>query len=175
MEGDMNNKKKKEDRGFFNGIFLAYGILLLHVLLLILVGVSVVFFRGVVEYMPWILGGGLLLILLSGYLFFRRFRRNAEKLRQVLSDPVFRDRAVEVKLFGGIASLRLGQPLPDTERPQQLSLNQAQQVVQLEDPETQRLRRLDQLVSLLEKKLITPEEFAQLKKDVIGSALVDVN
>lgn len=171
----MSKEKKKEDRGFFNGIFLSYAILLLHVLLLVLVGVSVVFFRGVVEYMPWILGGGLLLILVSGYFFFRRFRQNAEKLREVLSDPVFRDRAVEVKLFGGVASLRLGQPLPEMEQPQRLSLNQAQRVVQLEDPETQRMRRLDQLVGLLEKKLITPEEFAQLKKDVLGSSPLEIN
>ncbi|OHB28732.1 MAG: hypothetical protein A2X84_06510 [Desulfuromonadaceae bacterium GWC2_58_13] len=173
----MSQEKKKEDRGFVNGIFLSYAILILHVLLLILVGVAVVFFRGVVEYMPWILGGGTALVLLSGYLFFRRFHRNAAKLREVLSDPVFRDRAVEVKLFGGMASLRLGQPLPESDRdhPQMIHLDGSQRVMQLEDPDAQRMRRLDQLVRLLEKELISPEEFAQLKKEILGSRPLDIN
>ncbi len=173
----MSTKKKKEDQGFFNSIFLSYAILILHVLLLLLVGVVVVFFRGVVEYLPWILGGGVALILFSGILFFRRFRRNAKKLREVLSDPVFRDRAVEVKLLGGMASLRLGQPLPDSdhERPQMLHLDDSQRVMQLEDPEAQRMRRLDQLVRLLEKELISPEEFSQLKDEVLGSRPLDIN
>ncbi|MEJ2202349.1 MAG: hypothetical protein P8X63_15235 [Desulfuromonadaceae bacterium] len=111
----------------------------------------------------------------SGIFFFRRFRRNAEKIREVLRDPIFRERAVVVKLLGGVASLRLGQPIPDDERSQPLDFNRAQQFMQLEDPETQRLRHLDQLVKLLEKNLITPEEFTELKKDVIGSSPVDVN
>lgn len=173
----MSTEKKKEDRGFFNSIFLSYAILILHVLLLLLVGVVVVFFRGVVEYLPWILGGGVALILFSGILFFRRFRKNTEKLREVLSDPVFRDRGVEVKLLGGMASLRLGRPLPDSdyEGPQMLSLDDSQRVMQLEDPEAQRMRRLDQLVRLLEKELISPEEFSQLKNEVLGSRPLDIN
>ncbi len=175
----MSNEKKKEDRGLFSGIFLSYAILILHVLLLLLVGVVVVFFRGVVEYMPWILGGGAILILISGFLFFRRFRRNAERLREVLSDPVFRDRAVEVKLLGGMASLRLGQPLPDDDRDydrgQMLSHDASQRVMQLEDPEAQRMRRLDQLVRLLEKELISSEEFTQLKKEILGTRPLDIN
>ena len=55
----MNAEIKKEDQqGLYKGIWISYAILLLHVLLLVLVAVAVVFFRGVVEYMPWILGGG---------------------------------------------------------------------------------------------------------------------
>lgn len=165
----MKPEKKKEDQqGLYKGIFLSYAILLLHVLLLVLVAVTVVFFRGVVEYMPWILGGGATLIVLSGYLFFRRFRRNVNAIREVLSDPIFRDRAVEVKLFGGVASLRLGQPLRDQDVIPTIQLENAPPVMQLEDPEAQRMRRLDQLVRLLDKGLISPEEFAQLKKEILG-------
>jgi hypothetical protein len=127
--------------------------------------------------MPWILGGGAALVLISGYLFFRRFRQNTQKLREVLSDPVFRDRAVEVKLLGGLASLRLGQPRADSEgeRPQMIHLDESQRVMQLEDPEAQRMRRLDQLVRLLEKELISPEEFTQLKQEILGSRPRDIN
>lgn len=161
-------EKKKEDKGLFSGVMVAYLVLLLHVLLLVLVGVAVVFFRGVVEYMPWILGGGFALILLSGYLFFRKFRKNAEKLREVLSDPVFRDRAVEVKLFGGVASLRLGQPTASANSTEPILLDRVP-VMQLEDPEAQRLRRLDQLVRLLDQGLISTEEFARLKDELLAS------
>lgn len=173
----MSKEKNKEDRGFASGIFLSYAILILHVLLLILVGVAVVFFRGVVEYMPWILGGGAALILISGFWFFRRFKQNTAKLREVLSDPVFRDRAVEVKLLGGMASVRLGQPRREVDHdfPQMIQLDESKRVMQLEDPEAQRMRRLDQLVRLLDKELISPEEFAQLKKEILGSRPLDIN
>lgn len=166
-------EKPKEDKGLFTGVMVAYLVLLLHVLLLVLVAVAVVFFRGVVEYMPWILGGGFALVLLSGYLFFRKFRKNAEKLREVLSDPVFRDRAVEVKLFGGVASLRLGQPVASANSAEPILLDQVP-VMQLEDPEAQRLRRLDQLVRLLDQGLISPEEFAQLKNELLAGPTMPI-
>ena len=166
-------EKKKEDKGLFSGVMVAYLVLLLHVLLLVLVGVAVVFFRGVVEYMHWILGGGFALILLSGYLFFRKFRKNAEKLREVLSDPVFRDRAVEVKLFGGVASLRLGQPVASGNPAEPILLDRVP-VMQLEDPEAQRLRRLDQLVRLLDQGLISPEEFGRLKNELLADPTMPI-
>jgi len=168
-----HTEKKKEDKGLFSGVMVAYLVLLLHVLLLVLVGVAVVFFRGVVEYMPWILGGGFALILLSGYLFFRKFRKNAEKLREVLSDPVFRDRAVEVKLFGGVASLRLGQPVASATPAEPILLDRVP-VMQLEDPEAQRLRRLDQLVRLLDQGLISSEEFARLKNELLAGPTMPI-
>jgi len=164
----MNAEIKKEDQqGLYKGIWISYAILLLHVLLLVLVAVAVVFFRGVVEYMPWILGGGAALIVISGYLFFRRFRKNVQAIREVLSDPLFRDRAVEVKLFGGVASLRLGQPVREIDTA--IPLDSGPPIMQLEHPETQRMRRLDQLMRLLDKGLITHEEFSQLKKELLGS------
>ncbi len=163
----MAKDKKKEDRGYFSGVFLAYGILVLHVALLILVGVAVVFFRGVVEYMPWILGGGALLVIASGVFFYRKIKKNGEQLREVLNDPVFRGRAVEVKLLGGVATVRLGQP-SGIEPPDVISLEGGAPVQMLEDPETARLRHLEQLASMLDKGLLSPEEFERLKKELLG-------
>ena len=53
----MALKKAKSGQGLFKGVFVAYTILILHVLLVAAMGVLVLFFRGVVNYLPWIFAG----------------------------------------------------------------------------------------------------------------------
>ncbi|MBN2645881.1 MAG: SHOCT domain-containing protein [Desulfuromonadaceae bacterium] len=147
-----------ENSGIVKNIFAGYFILLLHVLLLVLLGLFIVFFRGLVVYMPWILGGGLALLLLSALWFYRRYRQGKTSLQQTLS-AVPKNRAVEISLLGGLASVRVGGvgangavgPAP----------------LQLEDPETSRVRQLDRLMSMYDQGLIDKEEFMALKKEVM--------
>lgn len=156
---------QEKDRGIISSIFLTYFVLILHALLAVLLGVVIVFFKGVVEYMGWILLGGFVLLGGSGYLFYRRMKRNNRNLRDVLDDPVFRDRAVEVRFLGGAASLRLGQPGQNGERPLSVMGNDAP--LQLESPEVSRVRSLERLAHLRETEMITQEEYLQLKKDLL--------
>lgn len=158
-------KDETKDRGFLGGIFLSYLVLLLHGLLVLLLGVAVVFFRGVVEYMGWILGGGLALIALSGYLFYRRIRKQGLSLRESLNDPVLRDRPLEISFLGGVASVRLGRPSGAGEA---VLPGAATPVHQIESPENQRLRDMARLVKLLDEGLINPQEYEQLKKDLLS-------
>ncbi len=145
-------------------IFVGYFILILHVLLLGFLGLFIVFFRGVVVYMPWILGGGLTLMLLSGVWFYRRMKRGQTNLRETIKDAVPKNRPVEISLLGGLASMRLGSVGGSN------GSYGAQPPLQLEDGETSRLRSLDRLMEMYNKDLITKEEFALLKQDVLNSS-----
>ncbi|BCR03419.1 hypothetical protein DESUT3_04880 [Desulfuromonas versatilis] len=159
----MSENQPKE-KGLMGSIFITYFVLILHAVLIILLGLAVVFFRGVVEYMVWIVLGGLLLVGLSGFLFFRRLRQTNRSLRDVINDPAFKGRSLEISFLGGLASVRVGSPgngHPALER------DISQEVHQLEDPETLRVRDLDRVARMLESNLITQQEFEQLKREIM--------
>lgn len=157
--------------GLAKNIFIGYFVLILHVLLLGLLGVFIVFFRGLIVYMPWIVGGGVFLLILSGVWFYRRMKKGQAGIAQTLKDSVPTDRPVEISLLGGLASFRLGTTRSGSGR------YVAEAPLQLEDSETSRLRSLDRLVEMYKNDLISKEEFAILKQDVLqGSSLaVDEN
>ncbi|MDY0189338.1 MAG: hypothetical protein RBR22_01275 [Desulfuromonas sp.] len=152
------------ETGIAKNIFVGYFVLILHILLLVLLGLFIVFFRGMVTYMPWILGGGLILLLLSGWWFYRRVKRGQANLRETINSTVPQNRAVEISLLGGMASMRLGSVGGREEN------YVSQQPLQLEDAETSRLRSLDKLMEMYNKELITKEEFALLKQDVLNNS-----
>ncbi|AJF07503.1 SHOCT domain-containing protein [Geoalkalibacter subterraneus] len=156
--------QQKDEGGLFKGIFASYMILVLHALLMLLLGLLVVFFRGVVEYMLWIVLGGLALIGLSGYFFYRRVKNRSGQLGTILNDPAFRDRPVEISFLGGLASVRLGNRGQWGEGATAIEGGQAPQ---LEDPEAVRRRELARLVLMLDKDLITQEEYDKLKRDLL--------
>lgn len=140
-------------------MLLAYSVLLLHVLLIAGLGILVIFFRGMVQYIFWIFLGGTVAILVSAYRFYKRMQQEGKNLREMLSLPVFKGRAVEISFLGGMASLKIGKDtnnyLPD-------SFNQSSP--QLEDPSVSKLKELSELAHLLENNLITLEEFNNAKK-----------
>ena len=102
-------EKKKEDDGLVRSVLLAYLILVLHVLLIAGVAILVLFFRGVVNYLLWIFLGGVVLIGISAFYFIRRMRAEGRSLREMLRNPMFNGRSVEVSLLGGMATVKLGQ------------------------------------------------------------------
>jgi len=71
---------------------------------------------------------------------------------------------VEVNLLGGLASFRIGQ---STQLPA-LSTNRAEAPLQLESPETTRIRKLSELAKLYENEMISMEEFDTLKSRIIN-------
>ena len=99
-----------ENEGLFKGVMLAYVILILHVLFVVMLGFLVLFFRGVVQYMPIIFLGGTALITLSAWLFYRKMKREGRTLKETLQSSAFQGRPVEISLMGGMASLKVGTP-----------------------------------------------------------------
>jgi hypothetical protein len=158
---------EKETGALFKGILLAHLILFLHLLFIAGLGIVVILFRGLSQYMIWIFLGLTVALIASGYLCYRFIKnRGHQTLKDLEKTAIFKGRSVEVRFLGGIASLKLGQPgtsvaignsTAETLDPQH----------QLEDPDTARIRELDRLAHMLEKDLITRDEFFLAKKKLL--------
>ncbi len=159
--------KKKEDDGLVRSVLLAYFILALHVLLIAGVAILVLFFRGMVNYMLWIFLGGVVLIGLSAFYFFRRMRAEGRSLGEALKNPMFNGRSVEVSLLGGMATVKLGQQ----DQSPAIGHDVVVDIPRLEDPEASHNRdasELAELARMLEKDLITVEEFNTAKRHLLN-------
>jgi len=158
----MKLNSVKENDGVIKSVFIAYFILLLHILLLAGLGVLILFFRGIVNYMLWIFLVGTGVIIFSAYRFYRRMKKEGKTLREMMNSPLFRGREVEISLLGGLASLKVG-------KPRHLLLeNYHGEIKQLEDPDSVRFKELNELVRLFENNLITLEEYNQAKKQIFN-------
>ncbi|HSM47780.1 MAG TPA: hypothetical protein VK872_08200, partial [Draconibacterium sp.] len=158
----MKVNSVKENNGVIKSVFIAYFILLLHILLLAGLGVLIIFFKGIVNYMLWIFLAGTGIVIFSAYRFYRKMKKERKTLKEMMNSPLFRGREVEISLLGGLASLKVG-------KPQNLLLENYQgDIKQLEDPETMRLKELNELVRLFENNLITLEEYNQAKKQIFN-------
>jgi hypothetical protein len=139
--------------------------LILHVFLLAGQGFLVFFFRGIVQYMIWIVLFGGLAILASGIWFFRRMKAEGRSLRDTLNSPLFRNKTVEVSLLGGLAQFRVGNANapPQLDQPHQES---SRQLDWTGDPQVQ---ELTELARLLKSGLITPDEYEKAKQNIFRS------
>lgn len=161
------NLRKKDKEGLFKSIFTAYFILLLHVFLLAGVGLTVVLFKGVYHYLPWIMGGLAILVLSIAWIFYRRMRESSSSIKDVLSTPEFQDRAVEIRLLGGLASFKVkarDNTSPLLEDPAQAAYPNAHLI---ESSVDRAERKMLELNTLYEKNLITREEFDSARQNII--------
>ncbi|SHI74719.1 hypothetical protein SAMN02745216_00415 [Desulfatibacillum alkenivorans DSM 16219] len=153
--------KQPENPGVVKSVFLAYFILVLHALLVLGLGGAVLFFGGLVHFMPYIFFGGTALIIYSGYRFFQKLKRDGKSLSEVLSDPMISGKEVEVSFLGGLVSVRMdGRAAAER-------LAGPRHVAQLEDPDAMRLRELKELAELFEKNLITAAEYHKAKQGLL--------
>lgn len=164
---------EKQRSGLFSSLFLMYLVLLMHGLAIVLFALLVVFFRGVVTYLPWIMLGGALLVILSAWIFWRKFRNNQREFKELLDNPLFRNRAVELRFLGGVATVRLGAPGPSSVPMPEVIEYQPETVVtalpQLEDTEAARLNHLARLIKLRDKGELTESEFQELKQRLLNA------
>ena len=151
--------------GVLKPVFAAYLVLLLHLLMIVGMGLVVIFFSGIVAYLSWIFLGGILAIGASGYFFFRRMRSEGRHLRDMMNASPFAGQSLEIEFLGGLASVKIGQTADAGRVARPLS---APAVYQLEAPAAVRVRELGELARLLEDGLISREEFARLKAEIIG-------
>ena len=161
-----NKPANNPGEGLFRSVMLAYAVLVLHVMLMLGLGLLVIFFRGVAQYMLWIFLFGTVAVVVSGIYLYRRMKAQGKTLKQTLSSSMFADRPVEVSFLGGMASLRVGVPGPSTG----LETRQVKPTHQLEDFKTSQLRDLTQLARLLEDDLITRDEYDEAKKKLFKQA-----
>ncbi|MBL0717300.1 MAG: hypothetical protein JJV89_04560 [Desulfosarcina sp.] len=156
---------KNDNPNVFKSVLMAYFILLLHVSLIGFLGILVIFFSGIVNYMVWIFLAASAAILLSGYFFYKRMKEQGKTFREMIESPLFSGRAIEVSFLGGFASLKLGKPavMPMIE-------NSNEHITRIEDQIEKQpggfVNELTELMHLLEKNLITLEEYNIAKKQL---------
>lgn len=157
-------KKEKQD-GVLKSVFTAYFILVLHIFLIAGLGILVLFFRGVVSYMLWIFLVGTAVIIGMGYLMRRRMRAEGKTLNEMLALPMFKGKSVEVSILGGLASLKV----ENRDAGKEIETRVVQEQNLLEDPETVQIRELTTLVRMLDKNLITIDEYNKAKQKIFNS------
>ena len=96
-------------------------------------------------------------------------KAEGKTLKQMLSSPILDGRPVEVSFLGGLASFRVGVP----GHAPQIESGISNPTRRLEDPETIRIRELTELARMLEKNLITREEYNQAKKTLLNPKISD--
>lgn len=154
----------EQNKNFFSGVMLAYLVLLLHILLMVGLGVTVIVIKGIYDFRWLILLAGVALIGGSGYYFYRYFKEHKQRLRDLMDDPAFNDRTFEISLMGGMATLKVGHK-DDAIR--LIGTDSDDQIKQLEGPKSVQIKELSELSRMLDKELITREEFLQLKKEIL--------
>jgi hypothetical protein len=161
---DCGDFSMEKDTSVIKSIFVGQFIIVLHLLLIAAVGLLILFFSGIVAYMAWILIGGLVALAAGGYYLYRRMKTEGKNLGEMVRSPLFRGRAVEVSVLGGLASLKIGRP----NEPAELTSKGPVQL-QLEDGESMRIRELAEMARLFEKNLVTWEEYEAIKKRIFKS------
>jgi hypothetical protein len=163
-------KRKPSDRHLISSLFFAFAILLFHVFLLAAIGLLVLIFRGIVNYFLWILLAGGLLAGGGFFLLYRLLQKEKSAIARLLELPEFRDRRVEVNLLGGLASVKIG----EGEAPAGAALDEGPPAgaFLLEDPNRAFVRELSDLARLLEKNLISMEEYNRAKNLLLATDAV---
>jgi hypothetical protein len=157
----------KDSGDLLRGILLAHLILFLHLLFIAGLGLVIIFFHGVSQYMLWIFLGITAALLVSGFFCYRYIKtRGKQTLKDIETSAIFKNRSFEVRLLGGMASLKFGRPDGPTSI-ENAAFETHELRYQLEDPETLRIRELTALADMLEKKLITLEEFSRAKQKIL--------
>jgi hypothetical protein len=163
----MKMKPEKPALDLFKGVLLAHLILGLHVALICLIGLVVIFFGGIARYWAWIFLGGLGLMAAGAFYAYRRLKSQGRHLmRDLQGVAVPSGGTLEVRLLGGLASVKFARP----GAPAVPGIASSPGAPLLEDPEAQRLRELSYLAQLYEKNLITREEFDRAKGTLFSSA-----
>jgi hypothetical protein len=160
-------KKNKEFSNIANSLMVASSILIFHVILLAGLGILVFIFSGIVNYFFWIFLGGAALISGSAYLFYRYMKKKGSAtFLRLLSLPELKGKNVEINLLGGLASFKVTDD--DKRTSPEIENNADPEYLMLEDPESKRFRDISALAGMLEKDLITREEYNHLKKSLLN-------
>jgi hypothetical protein len=159
----------KDDASLARGVFLAFIILFFHVGMLLLVALLVVFFGFIVQYFVWIILGIGLIVTGTVFYVLYTMKKQSRGIAEVLVMPEFKGKNVELRLFGGLASLKI------TDSPESAALlehddhdRRYHDMRYLESPDSSRVRELTELARLLEKDLITLEEYTQAKGELFN-------
>ena len=159
---------EQQTPGLVQSILLGYGIVVLHISLIAMVGLVVLVLSGIVNYFIWLLLGGVALVYGGIWYFLRKMKDERQALRRILGLPEFQNKTVEISLFGGAASLKVGSRGDEIVDVKSVG---ASTTPLLDMPARSRLEDLGELSRLYDNGMITREEFEQLKIEILSQAV----
>lgn len=162
----MNLKDKLNNRELMKGLLLAQLIILFHVLIIAVLGITVLLLGGLARNLVWIILGVGVIILIVTYIIYRRAKtQGSDLLRDLDQSGTMRDRPLEINFMGGLMSFRVGVP----NSPPALENRQTGPVPQLVDADTIRKRELADLAQLLAEDMISIEEYTSAKHKILST------
>jgi hypothetical protein len=154
--------EQKTDNSLYKSILGAFLILIMHVLLLGIIGLLVLVFHGIINYMGWIILGISLSVVGWWYWFYRRMKSDREKIRNIVGDSLLKGKSVEISFLGGAATFKLN----NSDSIQTIE-TLSEERRQLSGPAPEYTDKLTELARLYEKNLITDEEYDKAKKRLL--------
>ena len=159
--------KKFNKSGLFKSILTAYFILLLHVVLIAGIGVTIILFKGLYQYLPWIMGGLGILVTTTVWTLYQRMKKNSSDIKEVLSMPQFQNREVEVKFLGGMASFKIAPETNQQTLIEHNALNNSNTPM-IENGLNKKEEKIFRMKELFKKEdLMDKEEFEKAKQDIL--------
>jgi hypothetical protein len=147
------------------GLVLAHVIVLLHLVIIGALALLVVVLGGFARHLAWFFIGGSVLVGVSAVFFYRRMKTGGKNvLKDLQAIGLMTDGNVEIRLIGGLVSVSFKQSA-DTQRPR-IDAGGRLPAARLEDARTQRDRDLAELTHLLEKNVITSDEYRRARERI---------
>ena len=162
----MAQKNKHQGESLFKAVLITHFILFLHLVIIAAIVLIVIFFQWITQHILWVLLGAGVIFVLSAIIIFRRIKsKGKEVFHDIEKSSLYRGRDFEVSFLQGLVSLKFGQP----GGPKAIGHRSSGANLQLEDPETIRIRELTELARMYEKNLITAEEYTRAKNQIMKS------
>ena len=147
---------------------MVYLILGGHLLLIVALCFFVLFFRGLVNYLPWIFIGGVSIIGLSAYLIYKRLKTQGKAIQEMLALPALQGKTIEISLLGGLASIRVDASNQTLQEPLAIDGGPQHNRPVHALPPSSHVAELLELAHLLDTNLITLDEYNKAKKKIIN-------
>ncbi len=162
----MNLKDKLYSGDIMKGLFLAQLIILFHVLIIAILGITVLLLGGLARNLIWIILGVVAVTLILTYVIYRRAKtQGSNMLRDLDQSGAVRGRPLEISFMGGLMSLKVGSP----DAPPSLEANRIGPIPRLEDAESIRKRELADLAQLLADDMISIEDYTSAKQKILSA------
>ena len=159
--------KNSNDSGLPRGIYIASIILLLHVVLLTVIGSIIILFKGMYQFLPWIMGGLGILITSTVWILYQRMKKNSSDIKDILSMPQFQNREVEVKFLGGMASFKIAPETNQQTLIEHHALNNSNTPM-IENDLNKKEEKIFRMKELFKKEdIMDKEAFEKAKQDIL--------
>ena len=162
----MKDSSKLQGSEIMKGLLLAQFIILFHVLIIAVLGITILVLGGIAQYLIWIILGVIVITLTLTFFIYRRVKiQGSNLLRNIDQSTAMRGRELEISFMGGLMSLKVG----SSDALTALELKGAGKIPRLEDSETIRKRDLADLAQLLADDMISIEEYAKAKQKILST------